>query len=185
MNPDVHFALRWTLSCVPQGWETLYGPESDRFGGGSAMAWAGICHDGRTQLKIVQGTLNAVKYRDDILDPIALPFLQHRNFDHVFQHDNARCHKTRVYQDFLNQNHIRVLPWPALSPDLSRIEHLWDDLGRRVRHRQNPLETLQELRDAYVHEWNNITQAFIQRLIGSMRRRCEAVVAARGGHTRY
>jgi hypothetical protein len=24
-----------------------------------------------------------------------------------------------------------------------------------------------------------------QRLIGSMRRRCEAVVAARGGHTRY
>jgi hypothetical protein len=28
------------------------------------------------------------------------------------------------------------------------------------------------------------TQAFIERLIGSMRRRCEAVVAARGGHTR-
>ena len=149
------------------------------------MIWAGICHDGRTQLKIVQGTLNAVKYRDDILDPIVLPFLQQRNFDHVFQHDNARCHVARVCQDFLNQNHIRVLPWPALSPDLSPIEHLWDELGRRVRHRQNPPETLQELRDALVHEWNNIPQAFIQRLIGSMRRRCEAVVAARGGHTRY
>ena len=55
--------------------------ESDRFGGGSVMVWAGICHDGRTQLKIVQGTLIAVKYRDDILDPIALlPFLQQRNF---------------------------------------------------------------------------------------------------------
>jgi hypothetical protein len=26
------------------------------------MVWAGICHDGRTQLKIVQVTLNAVKY---------------------------------------------------------------------------------------------------------------------------
>ena len=75
--------------------------------------------------------------------------------------------------------------WPALSPDLSPIEHLWDELGRRVRHRQNPPETLQELGDALVHEWNNIPQAFIQRLIGSMRRRCEAVVAARGGHTGY
>jgi hypothetical protein len=32
--------------------------ESDRFGGESIMVWAGICHDGRTQLKIVQGTLN-------------------------------------------------------------------------------------------------------------------------------
>jgi hypothetical protein len=42
------------------------------------MVWAGICHDGRTQLKIVQGTLNAVKYREDILDPIILPFLQQR-----------------------------------------------------------------------------------------------------------
>ena len=42
------------------------------------MVWAGFCHDGRTQLKIVQGTLNAVKYRDDILDPIVLPFLKQR-----------------------------------------------------------------------------------------------------------
>ena len=40
-------------------------------------------------------------------------------------------------------------------------------------------------RSSVTHLWNNIPQAFIQRLIGSMRRRCEAVVAARGGHTRY
>jgi hypothetical protein len=86
---------------------------------------------------------------------------------------------------FLNENHIRVLPWPALSPDLSPIEHLWDELGRRVRHRQNPPETPQELRDVLVHEWNNIPQAFIQRLIGSMRRICEAVVAAISGNTCY
>ena len=130
-----------------------------------------------------QGTLHAVKYKDDI--PIILPFLQQRNFDHVFQHDNARCHVARVCQDFLNQNHICVLPWSALSLDLSPIEHLWDELGRCVCHRQNLPETLQELFDALVHEWNNIPQAFIQRLIGSMHRRCEAAVAARGGHTRY
>jgi transposase len=90
-----------------------------------------------------------------------------------------------VFQDFLNQNCIRALPWPALSPDLTPIEHLWDKLGRRVRHSQNPPETLQKLRDTLVHEWNKIPQDFIQRLIGSMRRRCESVVAARGGHTRY
>ena len=91
----------------------------------------------------------------------------------------------RACQDFLNQNHIRVLPWPALSPDLSPIEYLWDELGRRVRHCPNQPETLRELRDSLVHEGNNIPEAFIQRLIGYMRQRCEAVVAARGGHTRY
>jgi hypothetical protein len=167
MNPDFHFVLamdviaytadvgeRFTDQCVY---------ESDRFGGGSVMVRAGICHDGRTQLNIVQGTLNAIKYRDDIIDAIVLPFLQQRNFDHVFQHDNARSHVASVCQDFLNRNHIRVLPWPALSPDL----------------RQNPPETLQELRDTLVHGWNNIPGAFIQRLIRSMRRKCEAVVAAK------
>ena len=148
--------------CVPQVWERFTDQcvyESDRFGGGSVMIWAGICHDGHTQLKIVQGTLNAVKYIDDILDPIVLPFLQQENFDHFFQNDNARCRMARVCQDFLNQNHICVLPWPALSPDLSPIEHLWDELGRHVHHHQNPPETLQELHDALVHEWNNIPQA--------------------------
>ena len=33
--------------------------------------------------------------------------------------------------------------------------------------------------------WNNIPQVFIQRMIGSMRRWCQAVVNAQGGHTRY
>ena len=51
--------------------------ESDRYGGGSVMVWDGIFLVGRTQLTIVQGTLNVVKYRDDIFDPIILPFLQH------------------------------------------------------------------------------------------------------------
>jgi transposase len=26
-----------------------------------------------------------------------------------------------------------VFPWPALSPDLSPIEHLWDEIGTRVQ----------------------------------------------------
>ena len=50
--------------------------ESDRFGDKNVMVWIGMCHDGRTQLKIVQGTLNTVKHRYDIIDPIVLPFLQ-------------------------------------------------------------------------------------------------------------
>ena len=54
--------------CVLQVWERFTDQcvyESDRFGGGSVMIWAGICHDGHTQLNIVHGTLNAVKYRDE------------------------------------------------------------------------------------------------------------------------
>ena len=49
---------RFTVQCVH---------EPDRFGRANVMVWAGMCHDDLTQLKIVQGTLNAVKYSDDIL----------------------------------------------------------------------------------------------------------------------
>ena len=38
---------------------------------------------------------------------------------------------------------------------------------------------------ALQEKWDNITQDQIQRLIRSMRRRCQATLDANGGHTRY
>jgi transposase len=159
--------------------------ETDRFGGDGVMVRGGISHVGKTNLKIVVGNLNGIRYRSEILAPIVLPFIRTHHFNHVFQQDNARCHISRVAMNFLNDNHIRTLPWPALSPDLNPIEHVWDELGRRVRRRVNPPEFIDQLQRALTDEWNNIPQAFVMRLIGSMRRRCLAVINARGGHTRY
>ena len=96
-----------------------------------------------------------------------MPFLRRYRFSHVFQQDNVRRHVARVSMDFLNDNHIRTLPWPALSPDLNLVKHLRDELGRRVRNGLNPPETLYELRRALIQEWNNIPQTFIGNLIGS------------------
>jgi hypothetical protein len=162
----------------------VYVLETDRFGGGSVMM-GGISHVERTDLKVIDGNLNRARYRDEIIAPIVLPFLRRHRFSHVFQQDNARCHVSRVSMDFLNEYHIRTIPWPALSPDLSPFEHLWNELGRRVRNGLNPPETLDELRRVLIQEWNNIPLAVIRNLIGSMRRRCQAVINARGGHTRY
>ena len=89
------------------------------------------------------------------------------------------CHYSFVFQ----ANNIQVLPWPSLSPDMVPIEHAWDELGRRVARGRAP-QTLADLRRALVREWNQIPQAFFQRLVNSMRARCQAVIAANGGHTR-
>jgi hypothetical protein len=58
----------------------------------SVMIWDGISHVERTDLKIIDGNLNAARYRDEIIVPIVLPFLRRHRFSHVFQQDNDRCH---------------------------------------------------------------------------------------------
>ena len=128
------------------------------------------------------GQIKSVRYRDKILRPVAVPLVQQRNL--ILQQDNARPHVARVCQDFLANNNIAPLAWPPYSPDLTRIEHMWDELDM-VRKRRNPPATLAQLRNALIDEWNNIPMRTVNALVNSIQRRIRAATAAREGHTRY
>ena len=78
---------------------------------------------------------------------------------------------------------ICILPWPACSPDLNPIEHVWDILGRRMQH--HDCWNLNELFDALKEEWNGIPQEDLDCLIISMLRRLGVVITKHGGHTKY
>ena len=69
--------------------------------------------------------------------------------------------------------------------DLTPIEHMWDELDRRVKKRRNPPATLAQLRNVLIDEWNNIPMRTVNALVNSIQRRIRAATAARGGHTRY
>ena len=147
----------------------------------------GISHNGKTQLVTVNGTLNAQKYRDDILAPVVLPFMhcQASNCVTILQQDNARPHTAPATTQFLMANNVNVMEWPSMSPDLSPIEHIWEELDRRVRARPYQPTNLPQLQATFLQEWNNLPNNIVRRYIRSMRNRCRAVTNSNGGHTRY
>ena len=161
--------------------------ERDRFGGGSVMVWGAISSGFRSDLIIVNGTLTARRYIDEILAPVLVPLLRRQvgNQQLTFQQDNARAHSARLTQDFLRAQGVDVMDWPAVSPDMNCIEHMWDELGRRLRKRLNQPNNVAELGRALQEEWRNIPMATVRRLVGSMRRRLQTVIQNNGGHCRY
>lgn len=156
------------------------------FGGGSVMVWAGISSQARTELVFVRnGSLTAHRYITEILEDHAVPFVVIMDEHGIMMHDNARPHVARVVTEYLDEVGIRRFDWPARSPDMNPIEHVWDELGRRIRRHTPSPRTAQELRELLLQEWNNIDQNVIRNLIESMPRRLQAVINARGGNTRY
>ena len=142
--------------------------ERDRFGGGSVMVWGGRSYWRRMQLHIIRGNLNVIRYLDEILSP-----------------DITARQRSPTRRQDLHSLPSGTQPWPSFSPDLNPIKHLWDELDRRVRRRDNPPSSVPELEQALLQEWNNIPQMTVNNLINSMTRRVQSALDANGGHTRY
>ena len=99
-----------------------------------------------------------------IMSYVAVPYLQHMGPNATLQHDNARLHNPRVVITFTHISNVDVLDWPACSPDLNPIEHVWDQLGRVVHQRLTPE------RQFFQEEWDILTQANIRTLVYNIMR---------------
>ncbi|GFX65395.1 transposable element Tcb2 transposase [Trichonephila clavipes] len=158
--------------------------ESVRFGCGGVLVYGGISIDGCTDLYIIRdGTLTAQRYRDEIFRLIVVPYAAAIGDAFILIDDNCKPHRANLVEDFLFEEGIVRMEWPACSPDMDPIEHIWDALGRRVAGRQPPPQTLQELERDLLEEWDRIPQLVINSLIESMPQRCSTLLAVHGSHT--
>ena len=78
---------------------------------------------------------------------------------------------------------ITLMNWPPQSPYLNPIEQLWDHLDLQLRlkpatNSDKTFTTLQKL-------WSEIPTDLLKIYVNSMKNRCMAVIAAKGGHTKY
>ncbi|GFU33124.1 transposable element Tcb2 transposase [Trichonephila clavipes] len=138
----------------------------------------------RTSLKGT-GSVNGTRCSNEILLPYVRLFRGAMGLQFLFMDDNAPCHRTVAAEQLLESEDIERMDWPARSPDLNPIEHVWDFLGRRLAARTLPPVAIRELRLALQDEWAAMPQQLIDTLILSMGRRCETCLAVRGDHTPY
>ena len=105
--------------------------------------------------------------------------------DIIFQQDNDPKHTCRLVKNWLQEQEFRSLVWPAWSPDLKSIEHLWGCLKRRLAEHENSPNGTHELSERVQVEWERIPVEEYQKLIESMPRRVQEVLKAKGNYTKY
>lgn len=154
-------------------------------GGGSIGVWGCIGQAGTGCCMTYPGRLNAERYKEVLENSLkpSIDLLVKPNDDWLYQQDNAPCHTAKSITKWLRENEIKKLPWPANSPDLNPIEHLWTTIDRKLA--QNPPNTMAELEEALVNQWNTITQTEVLNLIESMPKRVELCYKANGGYFKY
>ncbi|GFS53343.1 transposable element Tc1 transposase [Trichonephila clavipes] len=120
--------------------------ERDRYGGRGVLVWGGIMLGSRTDLHIFDaGSVNGTRYCNEILLPYVRLFRGAMGLQFLFMDDNAPCHRTVAAEQLLEIEDIERMDWPARSPDLNPIEHVWDFLGRRLAARTLPPVQIREL----------------------------------------
>ncbi len=95
----------------------------------SLMVWGCISAYNMGSLHVLEGTMNAERYIK-VLEQHMLPSRRR-----VFQEDNAKPHPASITTAWLRSRRVRVLNWPACSPDLSPIENIWHIIKRKICQR--------------------------------------------------
>lgn len=159
----------------------------------SCNIWAGIIGDYLIGPMFLPDRLNGQNYRNflendlpTLLDDVPLETRR----DLWFMHDGAPAHFSHVARDYLNNTFPNrwigrggPIAWPPRSPDCTPIDFfLWGYLKQLVY--STPIRTLEELRDRIHHSFRVVreTPGILERVRQSMIRRCQACIAADGGH---
>ncbi|KAK3566199.1 hypothetical protein QTP86_028908, partial [Hemibagrus guttatus] len=98
--------------------------------------------------------------------------------------EGGRSKAKRSIKTWMSEFGVEELDWPAQSPDLNPIEHLWDELERRLRARPSRPTSVPDLTNVLLEERSKIPINTLLNLVENLPRRVEAVIAVKGRTTR-
>ena len=142
----------------------------------------GIHHGAKKRVDVRQCDLNRFQHVDTLRSAL-VPSARATFQNNLASFMTILLATPRVTRGFFAQDQVEVMSWPANSPEMYPIEHVWHQMGMYIREMANPPSNLIELRRALRQGWDSVTLENIQHLVDGMRRRVTALSTAHGGHT--
>ena len=126
------------------------------FGGGSLMVWGGFGISGKLELAFPSCRMNSQEYQGVLESYLLLLLSGPRPRTHVLQQDIAAVHVSNSTRKWLQRNGIKVIDWPACSPDCNPTEILWGIMVRRIYTNSGQYNSVRDLKEAVVVAWEEI-----------------------------
>jgi hypothetical protein len=105
------------------------------------------------------------------------------NMDWILQEDNDPKHRSKIAQKWKEENNVKVLPWPSMSPDQNPIENVWRLM--KIKIQKKKIKSVHGLKVELGKEWNRFSPELAAKLVDSMKRRVAALMYANGDYTMY
>jgi len=148
------------------------------------MLWGCVSYNGVGNLVLIDGVMNGLKYVQILQENLCMSAEKmDLGSDFVFQQDSDPKHKSKIATEFFAENDTKVLDWPFQSPDLNIIDHVWSELMKKYGNFH--AKTKSELFEKMMEIWTSFDRKYIENLIKYIYSRCNDVVDAKDGATRY